>query len=441
MQNFAGAEFDNKVAAFDRPTQLPSDEAQHRAWQSANRAVGPATSSPAISPAGPRRTKLSWKPWLSRSAATVMPRTAATGVRILMLATDAHGGFGGISQYNRDVLEAMASFDRVREVVVLPRIVSEPGFTAPNKVRYDLAGSRGGYSFLRRCMAHAFAGDSYDLIYCAHINLMPAAAAVAYWRRLPIVLAIYGIDCWWLPSRRVVAKFATRADLVISISQVTLDRFRYWSAVDERATAVLPNAIRAHLYGLGEKDLELVRRLGIQGRRVIMTLGRMASDERYKGFDEVIEVMPRLRELEPQIIYVAAGDGDDRPRLEAKVRELGLGDHVIFPGRIPEAQKPDYYRLADAYVMPSSGEGFGFVVLEALACGVPVVASFADGTREAVRDGALGIVIDPTDPAALLAAIMDAVQRPKHVPEGLGYFSFEQFANRIHGTLCRVVDI
>ena len=364
-----------------------------------------------------------------------------TGVRILMLATDAHGGFGGISQYNRDVLEAMAGFDRVREVVVLPRIVSEPGFSAPKKVQYDLAGAAGPASFLWRSTAQAFMGGSYDLIYCAHINLLPVAAAISHVRRVPILLAIYGIDAWWRPSRRMVAKLATRADFVISISQVTLDRFRSWSAVDESVTAVLPNAIKANRYGPGEKDQILARSLGIQGRKVIMTLGRMSSDERYKGFDEVIEVMTRLRELEPEIVYIAVGDGDDRPRLEAKAQDLGVGDRVVFAGRIPETQKSNYYRLADAYVMPSSGEGFGFVVLEALASGIPVVASTADGTREAVRDGALGTVVDPKDPTALMAAIMDAVQRPKQVPAGLGYFSFERFSARLRDALCRVVKI
>ncbi len=328
-----------------------------------------------------------------------------------MLATDAHGGFGGISQVNRDVLEALAGFDRVREVVVLPRIVSNGGFVAPKKVRYDLDGTTGPWSFLWRSAVHALTGGKYDLVYCAHINLLPVAAIVAFVRRVPLLLGIHGIDAWQPPRRRSAAKLVARADLVVSVSQVTLDRFRSWSAIELSATAVLPNTFRADCYGLGEKKQELMQKLNIQGRKVIMTLGRMSSDERYKGFDEVIDIMPRLRELEPEIVYIAAGDGDDRPRLEARARELGVADRVIFPGRISEAEKADYYRLADAYVMPSSGEGFGIVVLEALACGLPVVASAADGTREAVRDGELGVVVDPKDQPALLSAIIDAIRQ------------------------------
>ncbi len=367
-------------------------------------------------------------------------RIGNTGVRVLMLASDAHGGFGGISQYNRDVLEAMAGFDRIRQVVVLPRIVSEYGFSLPEKISYDLAGTTGPMSYLWRSAVHAFMGGGYDLIYCAHINLLPVAAVISYVQRVPLVLAIYGIDGWW-PPRGIAAKLSVRANLVISISKITLDRFRSWSAIDEHSAVVLPNAIRAERYGSGAKDEELVRNLGVQGRKVIMTLGRMWSDEQAKGFDEVIELMPRLQQLESDIVYIAAGDGDDRPRLEAKARKLGVGERVIFIGRVPEERKPDYYRLADAYVMPSTWEGFGFVMLEALACGIPVIASSSDGTQEAVRNGELGKVVDPKDTTALIAAIIDAVKQPKQVPAGLSYFSFEQFAGRLHDALRRVVDI
>jgi glycosyltransferase involved in cell wall biosynthesis len=85
----------------------------------------------------------------------------------------------------------------------------------------------------------------------------------------------------------------------------------------------------------------------------------------------------------------------DRRCLQEKARSLGVHGRVVFAGYVPESEKADHYRLADAYVMPGRGEGFGIVYLEALACGVPVVASEVDGSREAVREGALGILVDP----------------------------------------------
>jgi glycosyltransferase involved in cell wall biosynthesis len=172
-----------------------------------------------------------------------------------------------------------------------------------------------------------------------------------------------------------------------------------------------------------------------------MTFGRMAADERYKGFDEIIELLPRLRKTRPDLVYLAAGDGNDRPRLEAKAREVGVGDMVVFTGAVPEAEKADLYRLADAYVMPSSGEGFGFVVLEALACGIPVVASTADGTREAVCGGELGLLADPRVPDALEGAILEALQRPKAIPPGLEYFSVPNFRRRLSAAISKIAAI
>jgi phosphatidyl-myo-inositol dimannoside synthase len=127
------------------------------------------------------------------------------------------------------------------------------------------------------------------------------------------------------------------------------------------------------------------------------------------------------------------GDGCDRRQLEEKATSLGLSKHVVFTGYVPESEKVDYYRLPDAFVMPSRGEGFGIVFLEAMACGVPVVASKADASRDAVCNGALGILVDPSDQEDIKAGVLEALNRPKSVvPEGLDYFSYGSFARRLH---------
>lgn len=358
-----------------------------------------------------------------------------------MFVSEAHGGFGGIAQYNRDIITALSSFDAVEEIVVLPRIIMGSDGSVPAKVTYDAASAGSAANFVRRSAVQAMFGGRFDLVYCGHINLAPIAALIAQVRRIPMVLAIYGIDAWGKPGRLVGRCPASVFSLVISISQITLDRFSAWSRVSPEKCVVLPNAIDAAKFGIGTKSQSLARRLGVNGRTVVMTFGRMSADERYKGFDEVIDVMPRLVSRNPSIVYVAAGEGSDRERLQAKARALGVADYVIFPGRIDESEKADLYRLADAYVMPSSGEGFGFVVLEALACGIPVVASAADGTREAVRDGELGIVINPANPDDLERGIFSALAQPKGVPPGLSYFAFERFAERLREALSRVVNI
>ena len=127
-------------------------------------------------------------------------------------------------------------------------------------------------------------------------------------------------------------------------------------------------------------------------------------------------------------------------RLEAKARALGLEARVMFTGRIAEEEKVAHYRLADAYVMPSRGEGFGIVLLEAMACGVPVIASSRDGGRDAARDGMLGRLVDPDDPAALETAILAALDQPKAVPAGLDFFSLAAFRRRVADLLPKLAQ-
>jgi glycosyltransferase involved in cell wall biosynthesis len=176
-----------------------------------------------------------------------------------------------------------------------------------------------------------------------------------------------------------------------------------------------------------------VARYGLGGKTVILTLARLDTLERVKGVDQVLEILPRLLSRRPELTYLVVGDGSDKSRLEEKARSLGVADKVVFTGRVDERHKVAHYRLADAFVMPSRWEGFGFVFLEALACGIPVVASRIDGGREAVRDGALGALVDPLDPDDLVRGIEEALSKPRGtVPEGLEYFAFNNFTSRVH---------
>jgi glycosyltransferase involved in cell wall biosynthesis len=90
--------------------------------------------------------------------------------------------------------------------------------------------------------------------------------------------------------------------------------------------------------------------------------------------------------------------------------------------------------------MPSRGEGFGIVYLEAMACGIPALASKLDGGREALRNGQLGVLVNPASQADLVNGILAALRRPKGIPAGLDYFSASAFKNRTHGILDRISE-
>ena len=141
---------------------------------------------------------------------------------------------------------------------------------------------------------------------------------------------------------------------------------------------------------------------------MLLTVGRLDAAERSKGFDEVLDV---LGDLPEDVVYMIAGGGNDAPRLQRGARSSAWPRASIFTGLFADEEKPDLYNLADVYVMPSRGEGFGFVFLEAMACGVPAIASKLDGGREALLDGKLGMLVDPTNPAEIRAAILETLAR------------------------------
>lgn len=352
--------------------------------------------------------------------------------RILFLATDAYGGRGGIALYNRDAIQALLPGREGGGLTVIPRIAGDGSHAVPPGLDWRPEAGSGPVSYATAILHAAFSGGRSNLIYCGHVNLLPVAYLLKQLTGAPVLLALYGFEAW-TPFRRPMARRALAAvDHILSISHYTARRFCAWSGYAEDAVTIVPNAIHLEQFAPGPKRSDLVEKFGLSGRDVIMLFGRMDSSERLKGFDELIGAMPAILAARPTAKLLLAGNGGDRQRLEALCDSLGLAGHVAFTGFVPEDEKAAYYRLADAYVMPSRQEGFGFVHLEAMACGIPAVASSVDGAREAVRDGLIGRLIDPSDEAAIVRETIAAIDQPKAVPEGLEYFAFANFSQRIN---------
>lgn len=348
-------------------------------------------------------------------------------MKVLLLCTDAYGGHGGIALYNRDLAEAIALREHVEEVIVVPRVIRSEVRDVPAKVTFHADAAKGPLQYMR-AVARA-RNAKPDLVICGHMNLLPVACTIA---RHP-VLMVYGIEAWKRVPRSLAQKLLHRASAVVSISEITRDRLLAWSGY-RGPTHLLPNAIHLEAYGIREKRADLVARYKLEGKRVVLTVGRLAEEERYKGFDEILEI---LGQLPDDVVYMIAGGGNDFIRLQQRAVRLGVGNRVVFTGLFPEENKPDLYALADVYVMPSRGEGFGYVFLEALASGVPAIGSKHDGGREALLHGKLGLLVDPANPAEILAAIREVLEArpPRVIPPLLDYFSFEKFVERSRAIL------
>jgi glycosyltransferase involved in cell wall biosynthesis len=356
------------------------------------------------------------------------------GLGVLMLLTDGFGGRGGIAKFNRDFLQALDACGSVERVHALPRLVPQPiEEMIPEAVVYDRKAARGRLAFLRRVAAHAWHDEQIDLVICGHLHLLPAAWLAARVRGARLALIVHGIEAW-APSRKFVANWlARRVDAVITVSRYSAEQFARWSKMPIDRAFVLSNCVDLDTFRPQPRAPALLERYGLKSSKVLLTVGRMSSQERYKGFDQVIELMPHLLKRFPDLKYLIVGEGDDRPRLEAKTASCGVANHVIFAGQIPESEKVAHYNLADAFVMPSTGEGFGIVLIEAAACGVPVIGSRTDGSREALRDGLLGRLIDPRKPDELIEAVTAVLKDPSPCARtnGIDMFSTQNFSARV----------
>lgn len=142
----------------------------------------------------------------------------------------------------------------------------------------------------------------------------------------------------------------------------------------------------------------------------ILTVTRLSSHTRRKNVDGVLRAVARLEADHQDIHYTVVGDGDDRPRLEALARELGIEARVTFAGKVELDDLLAAYRRADLFILASKAtaddvEGFGIVYIEASASGVPAMCSRAGGATDAVVDGVNGLLIDDSSPAAIAAGI------------------------------------
>jgi D-inositol-3-phosphate glycosyltransferase len=163
--------------------------------------------------------------------------------------------------------------------------------------------------------------------------------------------------------------------------------------------------LRAFTPGDAADRAQARRALGLDGDQTptLLFVGRL---DPIKGIDLLLESVAQL--TSPARLFVVGGDPAGDPeveRLRARAAELGLGARVRFPGAVPQGDLPRYYRAVDALVVASRYESFGLVAVEALACGLPVVAAAVGGLPSVVRDGENGLLVRWRCPSAFAERI------------------------------------
>ena len=247
--------------------------------------------------------------------------------------------------------------------------------------------------------------QGYDLVHL-HYPFFGTAELVAARRLLagPPVVLQYQMDVvgrGWLAyafrwHRRTIFPFIVKlADgIVVTTTDYAATSFLGPQvAGSDSRVAVIPHGIDLnHLSPNGDGESDRAR-LGITRRPLIFFLAQLDRTHYFKGLHILFDALARI----PQAALVVGGDGNMRREYEARAQSLGLADRVRFAGDISDEQLPSYYRAADVVVLPSVDrtEAFGLVLLEAMACGRPVVASRLPGVRTLVDEGRTGYLVDP----------------------------------------------
>lgn len=262
----------------------------------------------------------------------------------------------------------------------------------------------------------------FDIIHAHWIipNGVVAAGMMGYMRR-PLVVSLHGSDIFFARGNSLLGSIATpalrRCNAVTACSPELQQGALALGAAPERLHLIAWGADPALFLNIEEKRWQTREVLGVLPDQVaILSLGRLVQK---KGVAYFLRAFPQVLAAAPNAVCIVAGDGPERPMLEALARSLGIAEHVRFLGNISWSDVPSWLSASDVFVVPSIHDEHGNVdglpttILEAMAAGRPVVATQVAGIELAVQHGTNGLVVPEKDPIALGNALLLLVMQPE----------------------------
>ncbi len=347
---------------------------------------------------------------------------------------------GGIEKFNRSFLKALHELS-------VDGYIDADGFSS-----YDSATDE---KYFPRLRFKGFKGNRFFFVFYAiiqslqyqsiiigHINLSIIGFVIKKIKpSVKVIMITHGIEVWREQSN-LKKKTLEKADIILSVSNFTKHKLLDFNPhLNPDKIKIFPNTIDTYfkLPKIFSKPEYLLQRYAIEAnKKILLTVTRMAYSEKYKGYDEVIEVLGMLKERRNDIVYLICGkaEPEEKKRIEQLILQYQLTDYVKLIGFVEDYELNDHYLLSDLFVMPSKKEGFGIVFIESLACGRNVIAGNKDGSTDALMNGALGTLIDPDDIHELEQAIEKVLDTPTENGANLqtrvlDAFGFEKYKERL----------
>jgi phosphatidylinositol alpha-1,6-mannosyltransferase len=285
-------------------------------------------------------------------------------------------------------------FDRGHDL----RLVRLPLTMAAWGVR-SLCGLKGYWKALRR-LVPLVRSERVGRVHAA--RCLPEgvmALLLKWWLGVPYICYVHGEDVNAASTSRelswLVRQVFRGADFVIPNSRNTEQiLLQEWGLAEQRVRLLHPG-VDTTRFVPAMRDASARARMGWGDRRVVLTVGRL---QKRKGHDHLILALHRIRQTVPDVLYAIVGDGEEREFLHGLVQREGLQDHVQFLGELNDDQLVRCYQQCDLFALPNRQvgrdiEGFGMVLLEAQACGKPVLAGASGGTAETMRIPETGRVV------------------------------------------------
>lgn len=288
------------------------------------------------------------------------------------------------------------------------------------------------------------ARDKPRLIFAGHPNLAPTALAMkAIARNSRTIVGAHGIEIWQ-PLSLVRRSALRRADLVMVPSAYTLEKASLAQGVPANRILKIPWPLDSGFLALSESGPALSAPPGFPCGMVVLSVGRWSSAERYKGADILIRAVAQLSSSFAELQLVLAGPGDDIGRLKKEAQDSGIAQRVHFFPSVSRRELAAFYFRSELFALPSTGEGFGLVLLEAMAFGKAVIAANAGGIPDVVRHEREGLLVVPSVEAlsaGLRRLLSDPVLRTELGMRGQERVQTEFSFSRFQENLSSAIDL